>query len=329
MRSNHLKTLAILLVVLIVGLAALTYSKRLGDGFAGELLFPVLKSQINDITQVTIKKAGETATIRNVSGKWVLAERQDYPIDTGKLRQLLLTLGNAKKLEEKTSNPDMYERLGVEDSAADSQGAEIRIEGPDSENSMILGNLAQRSYRYARIAGEEKSWLIDQNPTIPSGVGGWLLKEVVDINASRIKAVEIVHNDGETIRIEKESSEASAFEVLDIPDGRELSYAGVANGIAGALSGLNLEDVAAASEAERDGGYATTVFTTFDGLEITVGSFVVEENSWVTVSAHGEDAASDEAAKIKERLNGWAFQLQNYKADQLRRRWDDILKAGE
>jgi len=329
MNTRQTKLVAIVLIVLLATLFSITLSKKQGDTSAGGLLFPDLRAQINDITEVSVIKAGESLTVTNDSGQWVLVERENYPVDTGKLRQLLLTLANATKLEQKTSNPEMYERLGVEDTAANSTGSEIRINGPDSETSLILGNLAQRKYRYARIPGQTESWLIDQNPNLPGGIGGWLLPEILDIDASRVQSVTITHSDGETIYMEKEDSEASSFDVPAIPTGRELTYAGIVNSIAGVLSKLTLQDVAKPAEAEADGGSARTVFKTFDGLEITIDSSRRDDVTWISVSANQGEMDSEEASKINKRLGGWEYLVQNHEGDQLRRRWDDILKAEE
>jgi hypothetical protein len=343
MNTRRIKTLAIVLILLLAGLAALTLSNRQQDSSAGGSLFPELKTQINDVTLVTVVKAGESLTVTKDSGQWVLVDRQNYPVDTGKLRQVLLALADAKKLEAKTSNPEMYEQIGVEDTSADSKGTEIRISGPDSEISLIIGNLAQRKYRYIRIPGEAGSWLIDQNPNLPTDLSGWLSPEILDIDTSRIQSVTITHADGETIRIEKEDSAATDFEVRDIPEGRELSYASVANSIAGVVSKLNLQDVARTAGAAPDDSSVDIVFTTFDGLEISIDTSRREDNTWITVSASQDETAgdfesdndtdtntdADEAAKINARLSGWEYQVQSYKADQLRRRWDDILKAEE
>ncbi len=317
-----------MLIILLAGLVATTLSNNQTDIAPGGLLFPDLKVHINDVTQVSVTRADQSVTLRIDAGKWVLAELQNYPVDTGKLRQLLLALADARKLEEKTSNPEMYERLGVEDTATDNQGTEIRIAGPEYERSLILGNLAQRKYRYARIAGEAKSWLIDQNPTLPNGVSGWLLPEILNIDSSIIQSVTITHGDGETIRIEKDHRAASDYTVPDVPDGRALRYPSIVDSIAGVLGGLNLADVAEASMAEEEDS-ARTIFTTFDGLEITIDSWIRDTKPWIRGHADHDDAESDQASKINERIGGWEYQIQRYKADQLRRRWDDILKAEE
>jgi len=328
MNTKQIKTLALVLVVLLAGIFTNTISNN-GDLSAGGLLFPDLKAEINDISQVSISSAGETVTLTIEADHWVLAEYKNYAVDTGKLRQLILALADAKKLEEKTSKVEMYGRLGVEDSSANSQNTEIRLNGPDSVRTLIIGNLAQREYRYARIAGEATSWLIDQNPTLPSNLSDWLLPEILDIDSSRIQSVTITHSDGETIQIHKEDAAVTDYSVSDIPNGRELSYPSIVDGMAGVVGGLNLEDVAESSNAAQDDGAATTVFRTFDGLEITIESSIRDENSWITVSANQPDATSGEATKINERVSGWAYQIQSYKADQLRRRWADILKTEE
>jgi Domain of unknown function (DUF4340) len=328
MNTRQIKTLTLVLLVLVAGIYTNTISNN-GDSSAGALLFPDLRAEINDISRVSISSAGESVTLKRDADQWVLAEYKNYPVDTGKLRQLILTLADAKKLEEKTSKVEMYGRLGVEDTSDDSLSTEIRLDTPDSARTLIIGNLAQRKYRYARIAGEATSWLIDQNPTLPSDLSDWLLPEILNIDSSRIQFVTITHSDGETINIHKEDAAVTDYSVSDIPDGRELSYPSIVDGMAGVVSGLNLEDVVESSIEAQDDSAATTVFKTFEGLEITIKSSIRDENSWITVSANQPDASSEEATKINERVGGWAYQIQSYKADQLRRRWDDILKAEE
>ena len=58
--------------------------------------------------------------------------------------------------------------LGVDDVLDGGRGAEVTIKyGSDDSISLIIGDQAQGRFRYARVSGQEKSFLIDQDPDIP------------------------------------------------------------------------------------------------------------------------------------------------------------------
>ena len=327
MNKGHLKILAGTAAALIAFLIVMQMSNR-DSGPDNARLFPGLKAQVNDIAIVTITRAAdETPTvIRRASGTWVIASRDDYPIDIGKLREFLLQITDAKILERKTSNPDLYAQLGVQDPAIDgSKGARVQVSGEGVAYDFIVGNVAQPGYRYVRKFDDSQSWLIDKDPRLPRSAAEWLVKDIIDVNSTDVRSVTITHPDGEKIRISKESADTANFDVADIPDGRELSYSTVANSIAGALSALTLDDVRKSGEAGGESVSAT--FESFDGRRFVVLVTKDDDENWITVTPSPVgDATADEAA-INDRLAGWQFRIADYKANQLTRRWDDILKA--
>ena len=398
MNSRSVKILAVVVIVLFGLLFALNREDRRDPRDGSDLLFPDLKARLNDLTQVTVTDADETITLKREgeaeNAHWIVPERAGYSADTGKLRTLLVALADAKKVEQKTSDPELYERLGVADPREDGgEGVLVTAGEGDASTSLILGDSAQQDFRYARVPEQVESWLIDQNPVLPEDSAGWLLSEIVNIESSRIRSVLIRHSDDEVVGIHKENSDDTNFEVENIPEGRELTYPSVANGIAGALSNLTLEDVRKPTEdAEAS---ATAEFTTFDGLAIRLS--VVSENVagdsddgdakgnadeqyWITLEASavepaekdeeaagngaadgggpaadepgeaaetgeetGEETAgetdqepgadqadpAEEAATINARVDGWAYRISTYKAEQLTRRWEDILRSEE
>jgi hypothetical protein len=201
------------------------------------------------------------------------------------LRRVLLAIAEARKVEQKTANPGLYDRLGVQHPAEDGgDGVLIEASAPEFGFSLILGNAAQGDYRYARIPAEEQSWLIDRNPDVPGEIAGWLRSDIVDIGSARFRSVEIRHADGETIRLGKEDRQAGTFTVEGIPEGRELSYPTVVNSIAGALGNLALEDVAPVGE-EGLAAATRVTFVTFDGLQVDVETGEIDEETWITVEA--------------------------------------------
>jgi hypothetical protein len=399
--ARNVKILAVVVVALFAAMFALNSGDRDDSPAGNDLLFPELKSGLNDLDTVTVTDADGTITLQRESdgesdgGRWVAPDHDRYPADTGDLRQLLLALAEARKLEQKTSDPELYERLGVDDPRDDGgDGVLVSAKGDNAAVSLILGSTAQGEFRFARIPEEAQSWLINQNPVIPDDRAGWLAPDIVDIDSTRIQSASIRHADGEVIRVRKQDEDAVNFEVEDIPEGRELRYPSVANSIAGVLGNLTLEDV---RKADTSGGLpaATAEFSTFDGLDIGIAVRAIpvgEETDgkeadadsageyWIMVNAAAraagdaeseteaepgaeptadaesrpeadENAAdgqardeaaanvddgaavpaeqernpADEADLINERVAGWSYRISSYKADQLMRRWDDLL----
>jgi len=350
--SKNLRILAIIIAALL--LVYFLTDNGSDSGTGGDSFIPGLKADLNSTSGLAVRSGKAAFTVSRVDDAWVIVERGNYPANVGVLRELLIALADATIVETKTSNPDKYHLLGVDDPGAeDSEAIELIIRGEEFEHTVVLGKTAQRNYRYARLAENEQSVLIDKNPDVADDLGGWLVQDLLDVAASRIASVTIEHADGERIEILKESADTTDYTVANIPEGRELSYATVANGIAGTLAGLQLEDVRPANAESAP--TAVTVFESFDGLTLSVASYGSDEETWIAISARADvsssgeeataevtgseaepDAAEDthlsaaaEAAAINERAASWQFHIPDYKANLLKRRFEDILKTEE
>ena len=274
--SRNVKILAVVVLILFGTLFALNSGDRSGTSGGDELLFPELKSRLNDITVVTITDdEGEIALRREAdedgnspAGRWIAPDYDGYPVDTANLRRLLLAIADARKVEQKTSDPEFYERLGVQDPGESGGGVLVSARGDNAAIALILGDTAQGEFRYARIPDQAPSWLINQNPTLPADRAGWLLPGIVDIDASRIESAVIQHTDGEVVTARKANADEVNFDVENIPEGRELRYPSVANSIGAVLGNLTLEDVRRADSLAEDAAISTAEFRTFDGLEL-------------------------------------------------------------
>ena len=275
------------LVAIVAGLLLLLFIMQSTDRdeivVSQSTLLPALAAVADNATLVEVEKAADGGVVlERKDDTWVVRGRDDYPADFGKLKELIVALAYATIEEEKTSNPQHYGNLSVDDPQDGGKGTRVTVSGPDFSYAVILGDAFRRESRYARVVGEPTSYLVDRNPDIPQTAGDWLLPEIVDIPSMRVRQVVIAHADGETLTISKTDEEQTDFDLVGIPEGRELSYATVGNGIAGALAGLELEDVRTPEDATPA---TTTVFETWDGFRVTAEVVDDGDAAWVAFAA--------------------------------------------
>ena len=329
MNPTTLRLLVFIVIFLGAAWLLVEWSDDSGVPDSGQALFPGLTGALNDVDMVTIERAGEeTVEVRREGDHWIIAGRLGYPARVADVRSVLLAMADAIVVEPKTANPARHGQLGVTaPEAPNSKGIRVTAATSEQTFSVIFGNTAQGSYRYARINEEDQSWLIDQNPEIPQSVGEWLEADIVDIPSTRVQSATITHPDGEVVAVARESEEQTDFTVTDVPTDRELSYPTVANGIAGALNDLDLDDVRVETSASAD--VIVTEFRTFDGLVITASTDRVDGENWLSLVAEAADGDAGAADDINAVTMGWQFRIADYKANLLTRRWEDILAPVE
>lgn len=359
MNTRTVLTLAVGLASLVAVLLLMNWRDSSSDHTRGELLFVGLREDINALEKVTITGPGGevVASLTPVGDRWEVAERS-YPGDAGRLRQLLLSLAEAQKIEAKTANAEYYSRLGVEDvSTENAGGVLVEMQTNTNRYAIIVGDQVQGEYRYVRRPDEAGSWLIDRSPEVPRRTSDWLDPGITDIDPASVHTVRIEHPDGQVINLAKASPADTDFTVFEIPQGEELLYAGVANAIGAVLDNLSLDDVAL-DPLNSNQPTVTTTFKTFDGRIVEINAIQIDDQPWIQVAASydgalaaqfappKEGASEDdgppapvlvedappaaeivsEVATLNERVGGKRYQIPQFKYEQLTRRWDDLLK---
>lgn len=253
----------------------------------GGLLLPDLGGGLDQVTRVSVVGAGSApvATLeRGEDGSWSVAEKDGYPADTEKVRQTLISLAEARIVEPKTSNPDFYDRLGVEGVENESAGGvAVALTGAEMPVNVIVGDTEGTSQVYVREADQAQSFLVDRNPDVGIETTDWLATEILAIPGARMARVTVTHPDGEVVSVSKADPDQSNFDLEEMPPGRELQYASVANVMGNVLSGLNLQDVE--PRTDTDESVTVTEFVTFGGLIITAESVEREDEPWVAFRA--------------------------------------------
>lgn len=350
----------LILVTAVLVMVALLYVQP-KDPWQGDqqLILPGLADVLNEVDRVAVIGAGNApiATLERGENYWTVVERDGYRADVGRIRRNLIALSEARVVEQKTTDPALHPRLGVEDIAApDATGRKFVIAAPSQSFELIVGETGVRGgMSYVRRPDAAQSFLVSADLDPGDDTVDWLRSELLDVGAERLHSITITHPDGEVLRIDKAAPDAVEFEIVDMPEGRELRYATILSSTTGVLADLTMDDVARddAVAANRDAsGDVVTRFETFDGLVIETRVEEAEDGRRTRFSARADEAlasrfappsadeaeptdrlsfeaVTEEAQRVNGELAGWIYTLPSFKSDQLVRRLEDVLSDSE
>ena len=337
-----LKSLFLLIAAVAIGFAAYYYSSNINQRSAGANtnLIPSLADNLNSVSKFTVTEVGHTvlSEVSKSEKGWVVDNRDGYEANISAVRNMFTSLSEAKLVEAKTSNPDNYAKLGVEDIDKEkAQGILFSVKGLQESADIIFGKdgSSGKNTQYVRRKGEQQSWLINKKLNLKRDVTDWLQKDILDIPPERVKTVQIKHPDGSEVNIANNGEDEYEYTLdAEVPEDKILSESEIYQ-VANALSSLQLRDVASLSKINTESILpVATTFKTFDGLTITTNSYALELETYFTIDVvfsedevdsnvvNSEDqiestsnsalksdpkAAEELAAKSKARLEGWAY----------------------
>lgn len=309
-----------------------------------------------DVARVKIQQGEKQVEIAREGTTWVVASRDGYPALDDRVRELVRRVLDAEALEEKTSNPELYARLGVEDATqSGAKGTLVTLAKADGSKlaSLIVGTRqeaanwdSEKAATFVRPADGAKSYLV--RSTFNAGLEpvDWMKREVLAFGSDRFWKVTITHPSGESVSIDRATPTAEPS-VVNKPADRELISADKPRQVLEALASVSLDDVRKTDGLDFGQG-TTAVYTTFQGMSFTVRTVAADGKTWVNITVsydknnaaplvEGAAAATEEtvaaitkeAADLQARLAPWAFQLPDWKVSNLRPLMADMLKATE
>jgi len=326
---------------LAVLVAAISYSSgnRWSRGqVGGAKLAPALASGRGQIAAVTVTQGGATLTIEaGKDNRWSLKERGGYPADSDKVRTLLVKLAQAELVDAKTSKPDRYALLELEDPKgkdAKSRGLKLL----DAKGSVVLDVIAGKkrpeafgpgkSGTYVRVGTDPQTWLANAEIEPSADVRSWIKPGVLETDEAKIASATIEIAGEEPLKIERGEGAGAKAAFIGLPDGKKLKDEGAASGILRAAASFEADDVRKLASAPAGEGVSTVRLETRDGLELVLRLRKDGDAHWLSISASGKAEAGTKAAEaIQARTAGWEFKLPAGKADALLKRRADLFQA--
>ena len=314
---------------------------------AGEVVFPTLFEQLNSVVRVRVTASEGTFNLVRSGDTWGVEEKDGYPVDPDRVHKLLVGVAGMKRVEPKTSDPERYAKLRLEDpTGKDAKSVRFALEndaGTELAN-WVLGNRrpsksdATRTELYIRVADDPLTWLAEGSVPGGRGIIDWIDRGVARIDRERLRGVEVVRADGSVVAVNKTRPADLDFALRDIPPDREADSQYRINDIGRFLEDLRFEDVAKSSRLDLAGSVDKRMqATTFDGLRIRLETVMRDGKAWAQLHAEVDeglvetpvdaaDASGGESGKSGEALKDTAARLLpmdevRAEAERLNARW--------
>lgn len=322
------------LFVVLAVLAVWQQASSLAPKFEQRPFFPGLGDRLNQLGEIAITSKSGTFHLRLNGGKWAVVEKGGFPADTAQVRSVAVGMAELTTLEPKTSNPEMLTFVGL--AAPDKGGNGVEVVLSDAMGKAMADILVGqpqgaadelgRTGVYIRRPAENQTWLARGSLTPKPNAADWLDKNVINIARDRIKGASVTPASGPAYNLSRDTKDQQDFKLLDMPAKRELSFEGSPDGVGSAILGFDFDDVAKADTLDFSKA-AQSVTHTFDGLDVTVKVSTKDKEHWATINAAGTTPMTqNEAMQINAKVGGWAFKLQDSKADQFVATRETLLK---
>jgi hypothetical protein len=294
----------------------------------GRLAFPDLTAKLKDAHRIEITSKGKVTVIELKDGVWGLTDRGGYRVQETKLRGMLTTLTELRLIEPLTTDPAQYGRLGVEDPTPDKEGTANLLRVLDGGGkpivSVIVGHRRMRTQGnvpeqvYVRLPGDNQTWLAEAGLQADADPQVWLDRDIMNISHALISKVVSTKN-GETMTLARDGEKLKVTQPTEYPRLEDYKLDDVAR----ALENLTFQDVQTDKQPMGD-KIGEAVFTTSDGLDITVTVHHLEKNSWTQIAVAAPERNKPEAERLNAKLSGWAFETGAWKDKSLVPSLDDL-----
>lgn len=350
MNNRKLLTFSVITLGVIIAAVLVSQNRAPTSSIEKSVLFPGLAESINDVTTIALSQQGKNLTLTQKDKIWGIKESDGYPADFGKVRETVIAVSELMILSEKTSNPQRYARLGVEnpeDDGAKSLLLGLKNAGGETLAELIVGQSrhskspSDKPGLYVRLPDSQKALLVEGRLELKPEAMNWFQRDLFDISADRVKKIHIRHPDTPEVLLERKE-DIDDFSMPDVPAGKELQSNVVITRMGTLLENMFVDNVISAS---RLTGADTTSATVemFDGLTVEIQSAEIDGKNYSSFSFSADNsvpAAGDSEESEKENkpdpleqaeslnasLQGWAYAIPDFKYELFVRPLSDLIR---
>ena len=298
----------------------------------GALAFPGLAQRLPNAARIEVRRHDAALEIIRRGDVWVLPTKGDYPIRQEKLRELLTGLTELRLVEPRTGNPELVDRLGLEDPMGagatsallrvlDAQGAALVELVIGRRRVRTQGNVPESAY--VRRPNENQAWLAEGRIPVDADPQLWLDRDIANLPRERVQRVVVARTGEEALVLTHSGQPDGKLAITtpaDAPPADDISLDEVSR----SFEFLTFLDVRREADAPGEALGETRIEMT-DRLAIIARPRKQGEEIWVTLAAEGDE----EAARLNARWRGWVYQIGQWKEKAMIPRLEDLRRQEE
>ncbi len=301
-----------------------------------------------DIGSIVLGTGENAVTLERSGGRLVVANKDNYPADTGKINALITLCLDIRTVELYTDDKANHKDLGVTEEDAQSV---VKFLKPDSNlltGVVIGGAKEQGDGRYVRLASSDKVYVTLEHPWINAGAMNYIDQELISINRGDIEAVTVSSpNEVYTLTAEKDGD---GVLLENLPEGKKLKdhdYEQVFT----ALTNLRFDDVKKKSSeltfdkqfvcrlrdstvytlriAQKDSKTYVTCEAEFTDKTPVMKDAGVVESEEELKKKEAKLLARDRAEEFCSRHSGWIYEIAEVKRRNLTKELSELIADEE
>jgi hypothetical protein len=338
MSNKNLTILAVVAVVTVVLAAVTSHLSARKPATSYKNVNLVQGFDTGKIATVILKSKDEETKITLSGGQFVVTNKDNYPALINEINGLVAEILDIKTVDLITDDPKNHTDLGVSE---DNARYIVKFLDKDAKPIEGFGGIiisesnTEKQGVYVRLLGESKVYLIDGSPWPRMSGLDYIDKRLTSVEAdeeaAKIKSVKVTHPDGGYTLLKKDDSEDVLLEG-GIPEGKQfkgMDYKQVFT----VLTDMQFTDVQKASKVEDLKFDSTYTCTLDDSTVYTLRIGAKDDKTFIEADAEYTGAKSETAlvpiaaaVKFRNRHTGWVYEISSFKADNLKRKLDDLLE---
>ncbi|UVE16701.1 DUF4340 domain-containing protein [Pseudomonas sp. LS44] len=316
--------LLLALITLALGVAYFwLHASRPEPTVAREPLLPTLQGRLSEVAALEVSSPGQPLVrLERRDNVWLVPAKAAYPASAAAVNSLLRALGEARKIEAKTRNPQLHAQLGLVEKGPQ-QAARINLQVAGGQPlGLLVGKPAQQGEgQLVRLVGDDQVWLIDKPISLPVEEQQWLDRRVAAIPFASIKRITVRYANGDRLSVYRDQASESNFKVDPLPAGQRPPYEAAANGMANLFGRLEFADAAPLAQVQfKTPALLEFELESFSAGQLSGALYAQGEQFWMTLSKRSDFDAEQLPAKAD-----WAYRIETEQYRALAKTLKEVL----